>query len=157
MHTGQGRTLSQCTRVRAPGPQEPPRPAYARRVWRHPHTGAGPRIGEPERTSGCLKQLTSWPSWRPSWPSSRKPRSSPRRPRFHRLHRRRLHGLLRENRALRLGAHGLHRFIAAAFMAFFAKTVPFASAPTVFIAFMAAAFMAFFAKTVPFASAPTVF
>merc|ERR1719199_1731550 len=45
----------------------------------------------------------------------------------------------------------------AAFMAFFAKIVLFASAPTVFIAFMAAAFMAFFARTVPFASAPTVF
>merc|ERR1719478_167229 len=45
----------------------------------------------------------------------------------------------------------------AAFMAFFARTVPFASAPTVFIAFIAAAFMAFFARTVPFASAPTVF
>merc|ERR1719353_860777 len=45
----------------------------------------------------------------------------------------------------------------AAFMAFFAKTVLFASAPTVFIAFMAAAFMAFFARIVPFASAPTVF
>merc|ERR1719199_1479921 len=45
----------------------------------------------------------------------------------------------------------------AAFMAFFARTVLFASAPTVFIAFIAAAFMAFFAKTVPFASAPTVF
>merc|ERR1719199_1262139 len=48
-------------------------------------------------------------------------------------------------------------FMAAAFMAFFARTVPFASAPTTFIAFMAAAFMAFFARTVPFASAPTVF
>merc|ERR1719199_1893188 len=46
-------------------------------------------------------------------------------------------------------------FIAAAFMAFFARTVPFAS-PAVFIAFMAAAFMAFFAKTVLFAS-PAVF
>merc|ERR550514_601646 len=47
---------------------------------------------------------------------------------------------------------------AAAFMAFFARTVPFASAPTVFIAFMgAAAFMAFLARTVPFASVPTVF
>merc|ERR1719199_1225550 len=45
----------------------------------------------------------------------------------------------------------------AAFMAFFARTVPFASAPTVFIAFMAAALMAFFARTVPFASEPTVF
>merc|ERR1719199_760705 len=45
----------------------------------------------------------------------------------------------------------------AAFMAFFARTVLFASAPTVFIAFIAAAFMAFFARTVPFASAPTVF
>merc|ERR1719478_790937 len=56
-----------------------PDPAYARRVWRHPHTGAGPRIGEP-----CLKQLTSWPSWegpRPSWPSWREPCPSPRRPR----------------------------------------------------------------------------
>merc|ERR1719353_1749591 len=45
----------------------------------------------------------------------------------------------------------------AAFMAFFAKTVLFASAPTVFIAFIAAAFMAFFARIAPFASAPTVF
>merc|ERR1719199_1972938 len=44
----------------------------------------------------------------------------------------------------------------AAFMAFFAKTALFASAPTVFIAFIAAAFMAFFARTVPFAS-PAVF